>query len=102
MDNEPRMTTQTLRVLGAILDTSGGELSGAQIGKVAKLQSGSLYPILMRLEDAGWLSSRWETEEPTALGRPRRRFYRLTGLGQTRARAAFQDLLPSSGRLAWA
>ena len=77
--NEPRMTTQTLKVLGAILNATGGELSGAEISKDTKLMSGTLYPILMRLEQCGWLESRWETEDPKALGRPRRRYYRGYG-----------------------
>jgi PadR family transcriptional regulator PadR len=78
------------------------ELSGAEIGQVTKIASGTLYPILARLEQAGWFESRWETERPQALGRPRRRLYRLTGLGATNARATFRDLQPSFGRLAWA
>ena len=57
------------------------ELSGAEIAKHAKLASGTLYPILMRLEEAGWLKSRWEAGDPTLLGRPRRRLYRITAKG---------------------
>ncbi len=99
--NEPRMTTQTLKALGAILSATGGELSGAEISREVKLQSGTLYPLLMRLEQCGWLESRWETEDPHALGRPRRRYYKVTGIGQTRARAALRELEPLMGRLAW-
>ena len=95
------MTGPTLKVLGAVLGATGGELSGAEIGREAKLSSGTLYPILMRLEDCGWLESRWETEGPQTLGRPRRRYYRTTGLGQTRARAAFRELEPLMKKLAW-
>jgi PadR family transcriptional regulator PadR len=102
MASEPRMSVQTLKVLSALLCSPEGELSGAEIGRSAKLQSGTLYPILLRLEAAGWLASRWETEDPQALGRPRRRFYRVTGLGQTRARAVFSELGPGFGVPAWA
>jgi DNA-binding PadR family transcriptional regulator len=52
----------------------GYELSG-EIG----LQSGSLYPILVRLSDRGLLESRWETNAPA--GRPPRHLYRLTRRG---------------------
>jgi DNA-binding PadR family transcriptional regulator len=44
------------------------------------LQSGSLYPILMRLEDRGFLEAVWETGPPT--GRPPRHLYRLTADGR--------------------
>jgi|SRR5271165_730266 len=99
---EPRITGPTLKVLGALLATQRDELSGAEIGRATKLASGTLYPILMRLEGAGWLQSRWETDEPQALGRPRRRFYRVTGVGAKKAKAAFRELEPGFGRLAWA
>lgn len=102
MASEPRLSAQTLKVLSALLEAQGGELAGSEIGKAASLQSGTLYPILMRLEDAGWLLSRWEEGDPKELGRPRRRYYRITGLGQTRAQAAFREFMPAGGRLGWA
>lgn len=102
MAREPRMTAHTLKVMSAIMSAPGRELSGAEISKQAKLASGTMYPLLMRLEDCGWLDSRWETDDPHALGRPRRRYYRVTGLGETRARAAARELEPLVGRLAWA
>ena len=40
---------------------------------------GSLYPILCRLEDKGFITGRW-VEKP---GERRRRFYRLTAPGRT-------------------
>ena len=44
---------------------------------------GTLYKALQRLEDAGLLSSRWEDPEiGAAEGRPRRRLYQVTGLGE--------------------
>lgn len=101
MRKQPRMSAQTLRVLQALMMTAGGELSGAEVGRASKLPSGTLYPILARLEAAEWLSSRWETEEPQVLGRPRRRFYKVTGLGAQKARVTFKELEPSFGRLAW-
>lgn len=45
-------------------------------GRLA-LRVGSLYPILVRLEDKGLLTGRW-VEKP---GERRRRFYRLTARG---------------------
>jgi PadR family transcriptional regulator PadR len=100
--SEPRITGPTLKVLGALLSSGHVELSGAEISRATKLASGTLYPILFRLERAGWLESRWEEEDPRALGRPRRRFYRVTAEGARNARAAVKDLEPAFGRVAWA
>jgi PadR family transcriptional regulator PadR len=102
MANEPRITGPTLKVLGAVLSAARTELSGADIAASTKLASGTLYPILFRLERAGWLKSRWEDDEPQRLGRPRRRFYRVTPLGARAATSAFKDLEPSFARGAWA
>jgi PadR family transcriptional regulator PadR len=54
--NGPRLTTQTLKVLAAIM-SNRDEASGAQIAKATKLASGTLYPILLRLELAKWVES---------------------------------------------
>lgn len=95
------MTTQTLRVLGAFTAAQPDELSGAEITKRTGLRSGTLYPILARLEQAEWLESKWEEGDPHELGRPRRRFYQLTGFGVKGARAAYRELSEVIGGLAW-
>lgn len=94
------MSAQTLKVLAALLEHAGLELSGADVGRAANLKSGTLYPILLRLEDAGWVGSKWEEGDPRVLGRPRRRYYRITGVGRMRALAAFRELQPVLRRLA--
>jgi DNA-binding PadR family transcriptional regulator len=88
-DREVRMSLQTLRVLEAFLESPAEQLAGADIQKRTGLASGTLYPILLRLEGAGWFVSRWETIDPAAAGRPRRRLYRLTPNGLARASAVF-------------
>lgn len=90
--DEPRITTQTLRVLAALMSPMQDEVSGAEIGRATKLASGTLYPILLRLEEAGWVKSRWEVGDPHKLGRPRRRLYKIGGVGMRKARLAFRDL----------
>jgi PadR family transcriptional regulator, regulatory protein PadR len=101
MGAEPRLTQQTLKVLGALMSDQVRELSGADIAKVSQLSSGTLYPILYRLEEFGWLDSRWEIGDPTTLGRPRRRYYRITKEGAKRVREVVRALTPSAVRLAW-
>jgi PadR family transcriptional regulator PadR len=73
-----RMSLQTLRVLETFLENPSDALSGADVLKRSGMASGTLYPILLRLEAAGWFVSRWETIDPAKAGRPRRRLYRLT------------------------
>ena len=94
------MSAQTLKVLCAFAANSRDELPGVEIMRETRLSPGTVYPILARLERAGWLLSRWECEEPAALGRPRRRFYRITALGSRNAREALSDLQPLLGRVA--
>lgn len=84
-----RMSLQTLKVLEAFLENPANELSGADVFERYRLASGTLYPILLRLESAGWFVSRWESVDPSRAGRPRRRFYRLTATGLRRASAVF-------------
>ncbi|CBG73115.1 conserved hypothetical protein [Streptomyces scabiei 87.22] len=69
---------------------SGEELHGFSVAKAAGKPTGSVYPILLRLEEAGWVESRWEAEHPEP-GRPRRRFYQLTAEGMTSARATVKE-----------
>jgi PadR family transcriptional regulator, regulatory protein PadR len=88
-ERDVRMSLQTLRVLEAFLESPGEQLAGADVQKRTGLASGTLYPILLRLEGAGWFVSRWEAIDPAAVGRPRRRLYRLTPTGLARASAVF-------------
>jgi PadR family transcriptional regulator, regulatory protein PadR len=88
-DRDVRLSLQTLRVLEAFVENPADSLSGSDVQKRSGLASGTLYPILLRLESAGWFVSRWETVDPSAVGRPRRRLYRLTPGGLSRASAVF-------------
>src|SRR6185437_10795682 len=84
----PRMTIPTQRVLEALLADPSAELYGIEIGDAAGLPSGTVHPILARLEGLGWVTSRWEDIDPFAAGRPARRYYRLTPDGVQAARSA--------------
>src|ERR1700730_2117500 len=101
MVDEPRLSKQSLRVLVALMEAGTKDVSGAEIGRDTKLASGTLYPILMRLERARWLQSHWEDGDPSELGRPRRRFYRITALGQRKATSAFNELASGFRSLSW-
>jgi PadR family transcriptional regulator PadR len=88
----PRLSHQGLKVLKLFLDDPGSTLSGADVMRSAGLLSGTAYPLLIRFEEAGLLSSKWESEKPDALGRPRRRLYSITGAGLAAARQALEEL----------
>ena len=92
MTKPVRMTGPTLTVLRCFMDDIAKPRSGAEIHMATKVGTGTLYPLLLRLEDAGWLSSRWEDIEPSKEGRPRRRYYVITGDGQRAAREALAPL----------
>lgn len=82
-----RITLSTQLVLEAMLAEPASERYGAEIGQLADLASGTVHPILARLEGYGWLESRWEELDPSTAGRPARRYYRLTGDGAAAARS---------------
>ena len=82
------MTIPTQLVLRALLEDPTRELYGVEIGAAAGLPSGTVHPILARLEGLRWLESRWEEIDTRAAGRPARRYYRLTADGVQWARAA--------------
>ena len=82
-----------LAVLSAI---SRSVRYGFDIMDATDLPSGTVYPILRRLEDDGLAKSRWEREGAARREqRPPRRYYELTGAGETRlaeARARYRAL----------
>lgn len=92
-DRPLRMTIPTQLVLRAFLDDPARAQYGLEIGAAAGLPSGTIHPILARLEGAGWLESRWETIDIHAAGRPARRYYSLTAEGTVSARAALARAL---------
>jgi DNA-binding PadR family transcriptional regulator len=91
MPGEPRLTFQTLRVLTVLLDEPSARHYGLAIAKQAGLPTGTIYPILARLEQVGWVTSDWEVADPATVGRPRRRFYRLSAAGAERASQAVRQ-----------
>jgi len=101
MSDDVRLSQQGLKVLRFLMETPREGRSGAEMSKATKVGSGTLYPMLARLENAGWLTSEWEKIDPSEEGRPRRRFYRLTAVGQNSARKALGDLQMTAGELVW-
>lgn len=95
----PRMTIPTQAVLQALLEHPSQVSYGLGIGTATGLPSGTVHPILARLEGVGWVESDWEDIDPTVAGRPRRRYYRLTGDGLMAARHALANASAARVRL---
>lgn len=91
-----RITVPTARVLAALLADPEVDRYGLDLMHATGLASGTLYPLLHRLMEAGWLITRWEEVDPTVQGRPARRYYRLTPQGATQARQALAEMRAST------
>ena len=83
-----RMTRATQAVLRVLLDDPAAHRYGLEIGATTGLPSGTIHPILARLESLGWVRSDWEQIDPKAEGRPRRRYYCVSDDGLVAARQA--------------
>jgi PadR family transcriptional regulator, regulatory protein PadR len=79
-----KSSNQSLAVMAALLEETRSWRHGYALSKATGLQSGTLYPILARLQDRGYLESKWV--EPAHAGRPPRHVFRLTPAGVTFAR----------------
>ena len=83
MPRTPHASPQTLRLFRALLDQPSNWRYGYDLSKETGLASGTLYPILMRLQAQQLLEADWEPSDQP--GRPPRHTYRLTGAGITLA-----------------
>ena len=83
-----RLTRTTALVLVAL---ARGVRHGFDVLDATGLPSGTVYPILRRLEVAGLVKSRWEAVQIARdEGRPPRRYYELTGAGAEALREALE------------
>lgn len=86
------VTVPVAKVLAALLSDPHGDHYGLELIKATSLPSGTVYPILLRLERAGWVQSRWEDIDPVQAHRPARRYYRLSTDGAAQARTSLARL----------
>lgn len=71
---------------------------GYDLLKETGLSSGTLYPLLMRMTDAGLVEAEWR--DPAQPGRPPRHVYRLTAKGFALALELAGDAALPSGKAA--
>lgn len=84
-----KLTRALERVLRVLVADPAAPHYGYDLMKATSLPSGTLYPMLARLQQEGLVDSQWEDQDPDAGGRPPRKYYRLTAEG---ARAARREL----------
>jgi len=87
----PRLSRETCLVLQRFLERPTDWRYGYELSRATGLKSGTLYPILMRLEKYGLLEARWVTTED---GVPPRHTYRLTPNGLELARTQLAEARP--------
>jgi DNA-binding PadR family transcriptional regulator len=101
-----KLTGPLERVLRVFLSDISAHHYGYDLMKAAGLPSGTLYPMLARLQDQGLVTSEWEPAPVDANGRPPRKYYQLTGdgirvarleLAQATRRARPQAARPAPG-----
>ena len=81
-----KLTGPLERVLRVMLADPSAPHYGYDLMKAAKLKSGTLYPMLARLQQDGLVNAEWEAPRQDAAGRPPRRYYQLTAEGVRVAR----------------
>ncbi|GGM52933.1 PadR family transcriptional regulator [Dactylosporangium sucinum] len=91
------ITTNVARVLRALVNDPTGEHYGYALMRATGLKSGALYPIIARLDAAGWIDGHRETVDESEAGRPARRYYTLTNDGAVQARQALAELHAALG-----
>jgi len=87
----PRLSSETLQVLENFVGRPAEWRYGYDLSRETGLKSGTLYPILMRLEKHKLLEARWVTTEK---GVPPRHTYRLTPNGLELARTRLTEAEP--------
>ncbi len=79
MARTSNISPQTRAVLSALSVQPQAWRYGYDLARETGLKSGTLYPLLIRLADQGFLEAEWR--QPLQPGRPPRHAYRLTELG---------------------
>jgi PadR family transcriptional regulator, regulatory protein PadR len=92
MTRSRSLSEHARRVLSVLRDAGTDWSHGYELCRETGVKSGTLYPLLIRLEAQGYLEAMWQ--QPEQSGRPPRHAYRLTASGVVLARenppSAFQ------------
>jgi PadR family transcriptional regulator PadR len=90
------MVLKTLDVLGSVHGYGIARRIEQISGDLLAVNQGTLYPVLLKLEQEGDIASEWGTSESNR----RARFYRLTRAGRKQLRAETEDWKQTSAIIA--
>jgi PadR family transcriptional regulator, regulatory protein PadR len=93
MTRKRALSRPALALLGGLLEAGERWSHGYELASRTGIKSGTLYPLLIRLEAQGYLEAEWQA--PAVGGRPPRHAYRLTATGQRLARDAAAAAAPA-------
>ncbi len=102
MPRSRALSSQARSVLSVLAGSGKAWRHGYELAQLTGLGSGTLYPLLIRLEAQGYLEAEWQP--PAAAGRPPRHAYRLTARGAALTRsppAGAKDARQRTGRKAF-
>ena len=86
-----RKTHALMQIAVALMADPSAWHWGYEVSRRADVRSGVMYPILRRMLEKGWLADGWEDGEPTEMGRPPRRYYRVTSEGRKQLGALLES-----------
>lgn len=87
-----RITPATLDLLEALISTEE-PVHGYHLARQTRRPTGTVHPVLSRLERAGWVTSKKEVSNPVR-GRPPRRLYEMTMEGDRLGREVLNERRP--------
>jgi PadR family transcriptional regulator PadR len=90
-----RVTVPFLKIFSVFVNNPSEKYSGVDVCKETNLKSGTVYPMLIKLNENGWLTSEWEDIDPKKEKRPQRRFYRITRHGLLSGQKILAEHFPS-------
>ena len=99
MTRKRALSRQAHLLLQALLAARGRWSHGYDLTSATGIKSGTLYPLLIRLEAEGLLEAEWQ--QPLANGRPPRHAYRLSVSGQRLARAEAGEAREGAWTAGW-
>lgn len=89
MPRRPHRSNQAAKLFAALAAHPDAWQHGYDLMRQTRLASGTLYPLLIRLHEAGYLEARWE--EPVMPARAPRHAYRRTASGVAFGRALLAE-----------
>ena len=94
MPSKLRHTENVVAIFNTMLERPQKRWYGLELANRANIGSATIYAALTRLESAGLLEATWESVDPSVVGRPRRRLYKLTREGARVGRSAVAEYQP--------